>query len=92
MLNPGEDRLQGVIVALRDGVEFMIVTFRAADREPQEREACGRHQIVQVVQPLLARQFHVGATDHVVSAGDQKTRRGVGARLIAGELITNEIR
>ncbi len=92
VLDAGEDCLQRVVVALGNGVELVIVALGAADRQAQEGRGRGRDHVVQIVQPLLQRQFDVGAAHDVVGSGDQKAGGRVDARVVAGQLLHDELR
>ena len=85
MLHAGEDGLQGVIIVLRDRIEFMVVALRAADRQAQERGGRRRFHIVQVAEALHPRQLDIRALDDVGRSGNQKAGRHACSDLIAGE-------
>ena len=57
MLNPMEERQQLVVVALREGINFVIVTPGAIDSEPEKRLAgCGDD----IIQAIVIGQERIG--------------------------------
>ena len=72
MLDAREDRLQAVVVLLRDGIEFVVVAPRTLNGQAQERRAGGRDHVVQIIGPLLEHSLDRLVADDVVGAADQK--------------------
>ena len=85
-----EDGQHAVVIFLRNGIEFMIVTAGAADGHSQHRPAGGGENSVEFIHPGLL-IIHVGfGTKAHVSSGDQAFDRA-GFDFIACQLHLDEV-
>ena len=78
VVDPGEDRLEAVVVALGDRVELVVVAPRTLDGQAQERGAGRRDHVVEVVGALLEHPLDRLVADDVVRAADQEAGRRPG--------------
>ena len=62
-----ENVIQCEVVTLREGIEFMIVALRAAQRQPHPDSACGLHAIHHVLHARLLGDAPALAIDHVIA-------------------------
>ena len=87
----GEERLQTVVIALRDGIELVVVAPGAAERQAEEDRAGG---VGDVVEHLLAALLQVDGVvlvgEAAVEAGGDQRLRVVGVQLVAGDLLLDE--
>ena len=79
MVDPGEDRLEAVIVPLRDRVELVIVAPRTLDGQAQECGAGRRDHVVEIVGALLEHPLDRLVADDVVRPADQEPGRRLGS-------------
>ena len=93
-----EERREGVVIGLRDGIELVGVALRAAQRHAQPRRAHGVHSIQHVIDPRFLRVAAAFAIGHVVTleAGRELLLRGgvrqeVSRELLNGELVVRRI-
>ncbi|MFM1944030.1 MAG: hypothetical protein RI897_3012 [Verrucomicrobiota bacterium] len=91
VLDTGENRLESVVILLRDGIELVVVAAGAAEGEAKKGCARGVDHVIQLVLALREREVRVGTFDDVVGAGDEESGCGVDAVGIAGELFTDEL-
>ena len=87
VLHALEDGFHRVIVRLRNGIKLVVVAAGAADRQAQEGRRRGAHHVVQFVGPLVGREHRVGRADLVPRPAHDEARGGVGAQLVAAELL-----
>ena len=85
-----EHRFDGVVIMLRDRIEFVVVTTRAADRESEEGSGRRADDVVQLVRALVPGQDFIGTFHLVPRSGDQKTRGLIRAQRVASDLLENE--
>src|SRR5262249_62255037 len=74
-----EECEEAVVVALRDRIEFVIMTARALERESQPRHSQGAHTIRYVRNAIFFFDNSALRVDHVVAAesrGDPLLYRG----------------
>ena len=84
-------RFDGVVITLRDRIEFVVVTTRAADREPEESSGRRADDVVQLVRALVPGQDFIGTFHLVPRPSDQKTGGLIRAQHVAGDLLENEV-
>src|SRR5206468_1577869 len=90
----GEERFEAVIVLLGDGVELVVVTARAADRQPKEGSP---HAADHLGQHFVAANGRVDVAAHLMNGaatihpdGDQQLGPLGGGRL-AGQQVACEL-
>src|SRR6185436_16963869 len=87
----GEEGLQPVVVAVQDGVKFVVVAAGAAVGQAQENRTDG---VSNVVEDLLAAENGVGQVAFVrpgaVEAGGNLGGRVARIQLVAGDLLPDE--
>ena len=90
---PGEDGLHAVVVALKNRIELVIVTARAADGQPEKALAHSANHFVEFVLPRRAHSLLVAANlpGQIRRAGNQETKRRIGPGDIAGKLVANKL-
>ena len=87
VLHALEDGFHRVIVQLRNGIKLVVMAAGAADGEAEQGRARGAHHVVQFVGPLVGREHRIGRTDLVLRPAHDEARGGVGAQLVAAELL-----
>ncbi len=70
-------RLHAVVIALRDGIELVVVAARALHREPEHAAPDGPDHVVQIVEPILGIVLFAEADLGVVA---QEARRDQAIR------------
>ena len=88
-----DERLHGVVIPRRDGVEFVVMTPGAADAQAEKRLADVHHDLVErilpceplghIVRPDLAGQKH--------RCREEKSRRRIFAKRITDDLLADEL-
>ena len=84
-----EEGEKPVVVALRDGIVFVIVTTRAFQREPQPRHAERANAVGNILNPVLFVDDATLGVDNVIASktgGDALVQGGVRQE-IAGQLL-----
>ena len=90
---PEKRRLHSVVVFLRNGIELVVMTSRALDRESENPSADRRDHVIEILVPEFRIVFLAEAHLRVVAkkaCGDQRVRCN-GIELISGELLTQEL-
>ena len=94
-VDAGEDRLQSVILLLRDRVEFVVVAPSAVYRQALKSRHGSRHHVVAIVRAgdlLVERPFpQLDVPDEVPGAGRDETRRHDGLRVVGVQDITRQL-
>ena len=72
MANSGEGRIETVVIALQDGIELVIVTASAAQRQPEEGLPGGVDDFIQRVRAGLGCLYCILIANVVVRASYQK--------------------
>ena len=86
-----EEAAEGVVVALQDRIELMVVAAGALHAGAEEDVAGGVGDVVQDVLPLPARVAVVVFVDPVAEVAEGRERVGVaGEEFVAGELLLHE--
>ena len=87
VLHALEDGFHRVVVQLRNGIKLVVMAAGAADGEAEQGRARGAHHVVQFVGPLVGREHRIGRCDLVLRPAHDEARGGVGAQLVAAELL-----
>ena len=89
-----KDRLQAVVVDLRHGIEFVVVTAGTMQSQSEERAASVRDHVVQLVLPGLRNRLLILArlTGQQRRGGHEKPRCRIDTRRVAGQLFLDELR
>ena len=75
VIDTGQDRLQSVVIFLRDRIELMVVTPRALEREAEKRRPGRGDHIVEVVGALLEHPLDGPVADDVMRSANQESGR-----------------
>ena len=85
--NVAEERQEGVVILLRDRIDLVIVTTRAADGHAEERFTGGSQDVVEII---VARQRTIGRFV-IPNAQPIKTCGGNGITGLVGQLIPGKL-
>ena len=91
MLHPFKDGPHAVVVSLQNGIELVIMTPCAANREPEEGAARGADKIMHLIRSLIRPQHRVLALHLIPGTRHQKSRAFILAKLVAGDLFTYKL-
>ena len=87
----GEERLQTVVVLVKDGIVFVIVAARAPEREAKEGGARRVRDVVQRFLPAREQPRSIGLVDPLPVESHGHERFGVPRiQLVAGNLLADE--
>ena len=88
-----EERGEGVVIGLGDGIELVGVALRAAQRHAQPGRAHGVHAIQHVIDPRFLGVAAAFAVGHVITleAGRELLLGGRVRQEVAGELLEREL-
>ncbi|EDY18868.1 hypothetical protein CfE428DRAFT_3526 [Chthoniobacter flavus Ellin428] len=90
MTHPLEHRRDRIVVRLRDRIELVIVTTRAAKRETEERARRGAHHVMQFIRALLGGEHRIGTLHRIVRAPHNEPGRRIHSKRIASQLLPHE--
>ena len=85
--NVAEERQEGVVILLRDRIDLVIVTTRAADGHAEERFTGGPQDVVEII---VARQRTIGRFV-IPNAQPIKTGGGNGIAGLVGQLVPSKL-
>ena len=85
-----KDALERVVIVLRNGIELVIVTTRAAGGETEENRAGGVDDVVQLIRALHAVELAVLSLYNVVRTGYEEAGGERFAQRIARELLAHK--
>ena len=91
MIDSGKDRLNRVVIALRDRVELVVVTAGTPEGQAKECRSRRVDQVGEFVLTLHQRQVDVLAFDDVVRPRDKEACRDVGSQSVASDLLADEL-
>ncbi len=91
VIDPGEDRLQSIVIGLGDRVELVVVASGAMDRQPEEGRAGRGDHVVQVVHSLLLRPFRSLIADDVMRTSYEESSRRSRQPIALGQGIAGDL-
>ena len=86
-----EDRLHRIIVPLRDRVELVIVTPRAANRQAKKRCAGSIDHISQFILPLRQSEIRIRTLYDIIGPGHQKPGPKISTHGIPRQMLFHEL-
>ena len=91
MDHASEGCVQPVVIALQNGVEFVVVTASATDRQSEKRFAGRTNHFVDGVRANLSGLISVLVADIVIGSGDKKGRSYFDIELARGDHIASDM-
>ena len=83
MLNPGKNRLHGIVFSLLNRIKLVIMTARTAHGQAKECAAGGMNHVVQLVLSLSQGKRDIRALDDVKGSCHQEAGCGVGSQNVS---------